>query len=109
MKSLRRTFKTQSTKYSSSRGADKARWPLKMTRSKQERTATIRLVNLMMKRDSVFMAFSSGVGPVQTPFWRENALLAHPIWLRLCRVGRIQENNWSSLQGGRPGQTIERA
>jgi hypothetical protein len=41
----------------------------------------------VMKRDSVFMAFSSGRGLVQTPFWRENASLAHPIWLRLCRVG----------------------
>src|SRR5437588_10786 len=77
MKSLRRTFKTQSTKYSSSRGAAKARWPLKRTRSKQESTATIKLVNLVMKRDSVFMAFSSGRGLVQTPFWRENASLAH--------------------------------
>ena len=36
------------------------RWPLKMTRSKQESTATIKLVNLATKRDSVFMAFSSG-------------------------------------------------
>ena len=35
MKSLRRTFRTRSTKYSSSRGADTARCPLKMTRSKQ--------------------------------------------------------------------------
>ena len=33
-----------------------------MTRSKQESTATIKLVNLVMKRDSVFMAFSSGRG-----------------------------------------------
>jgi hypothetical protein len=32
---LRRTFRTRSTKYSSSRGADTARCPLKMTRSKQ--------------------------------------------------------------------------
>src|SRR5262249_10078721 len=58
-----------------------------MTRSKQESTATIKLVNLVMKRDSVFMAFSSGRGPVQTPFWCGNAFLVTPLWLRLCRVG----------------------
>src|SRR5262249_39617964 len=23
----------------------------------------------------------------QTPFWREDAVLVQPIWLRLCRVG----------------------
>src|SRR5262245_59253046 len=34
-----------------------------MTRSKQESTAPIKPVNLVMKRDSVFMAFSSGKGP----------------------------------------------
>src|SRR5437868_9015849 len=62
------------------------RWPLKMTRSKQESTATIKLVNLATKRDSVFMASSSGWGPQQTPFWREDAVLAHPFWLRLRRV-----------------------
>src|SRR3954447_24167956 len=62
MKSVRRTFRTRSTKYSSSQGADNARWPLKMMRSKQESTTTIRLVNLVTKRDSVFMAFSSGKG-----------------------------------------------
>src|SRR4029077_13842017 len=62
------------------------RYPLKMTRSKHESTATIRLVNLVTKRDSVFMAFSSGMGPIPTPFWRENAVLAYPFWLRLCRV-----------------------
>ena len=39
-----------------------------MTRSKQESTATIKLVNLVTKRDSVFMAFSFGEGLVQTPF-----------------------------------------
>jgi hypothetical protein len=43
--------------------------PLKMTRSKQESTATIKLVNLATKRDSVFMA-SSGMGPLPTPFWQ---------------------------------------
>src|SRR6516165_618798 len=58
MKSERRAFKTRSTKYSSSQGAARAKWPLKMTRSKQERTARIKLVNLETKRDSVFMAFS---------------------------------------------------
>ena len=62
------------------------RWPLKMTRSKQESTATIKLVNLATKRDSVFMASSSGLGPQQTPFCREDAVFAHPFWLRLCRV-----------------------
>jgi hypothetical protein len=35
---------------------------LKRTRSKQESTATIRRVNLETKRDSVFMAFSFGMG-----------------------------------------------
>ena len=49
MKSDRRTFRTRSTKYSSSQGAAKAKWPLKMTRSKQESTATIKLVNLATK------------------------------------------------------------
>ena len=38
-----------------------------MTRSKQESTATIRLVNLVTKRDSVFMAFSFGIGPFHNP------------------------------------------
>src|SRR5262245_10562502 len=57
-----------------------------MTRSKQESTATIRPVNLATRRDSVFMASSSGWGLQQTPFWREDAVLAHPCWLRLCRV-----------------------
>src|SRR5262245_23332278 len=52
----------RSTKYASSRGASRARWPLKMTRSKQESTATIRLVNLATKRASVFMACSSEKG-----------------------------------------------
>jgi hypothetical protein len=49
-----------------------------MTRSKHERTATIKLVDLAMKRDSVFMGFSFGMGPLQTPFWLENTALAHP-------------------------------
>src|SRR5512135_3494560 len=86
MKSLRRTPRTQSTKYSSSQGAARARWPLKMTRSKQESTATITRINLVTKRDGVFMASSSGRGREQTPFWREDAVLVQPIWLRLCRV-----------------------
>jgi hypothetical protein len=30
--------------------------------------AAIKLVNLATKRDNVFMAFSFGVGPDQTPF-----------------------------------------
>jgi serine/threonine-protein kinase len=55
-------------------------------RSKQESTVTINLVNLATKRESVFMASSSGVGPKPSPFWREDAVLAHPYWLRLCRV-----------------------
>src|SRR5262249_47143743 len=62
------------------------RWPLKMTRSKQESTATINPVNLAARRDSVFMASSSGWEPQQTPFWREDAVFAHPLWLRLRRV-----------------------
>src|SRR5215471_12809129 len=57
-----------------------------MTRSKQESTATIKLVNLATKRDSVFMASSSGVGPNPSPFWPEDAVSAHPFWLRPCRV-----------------------
>jgi hypothetical protein len=44
------------------------RWPLKMTRSKQESTATIKLVNLAAKRDSIFVASSSGLGPQKTAF-----------------------------------------
>jgi hypothetical protein len=32
------------------------------------------------------MAFSSRTGPIPTPFWQENAVLAYPFWLRLCRV-----------------------
>jgi hypothetical protein len=43
------------------------RWPLKITRSKQESTATIKLVNLATKRDSVFMASSGGLGPQENP------------------------------------------
>src|SRR5262249_28003368 len=72
-----------------------------MTRSKQESTATIKLVNLVMKRDSVFMAFSSGRGPVQTPFWCGNAFLVNPLWLRLCRVGNGPEI--TSRDRSRPG------
>src|SRR5262249_52383903 len=87
MKSPRRTLRTQSTKYSSLQGAAKARCPLKRTRSKHESMATIKLVNLITKRDSVFMASSSGLGPHQTSFWREDAVIAHPFWLRLCRIG----------------------
>jgi hypothetical protein len=41
---------------------------LEITRSKQESTATIKLVNLATKRDSVFMAFSFGVVVDPTPF-----------------------------------------
>src|SRR5215472_12821788 len=100
MKSLRRTFRTQSTKDSSSQGAAKARCPLKMTRSKQESTATIRPVNLATKRDGVFMASSSGQGLEQTPFWREDAVLVQPIWLRLCRVGRVRIVSTSKLNTG---------
>src|SRR4051812_43963691 len=62
-----------------------------MTRSKQESTAVMRLVNLTTKRDSVFMAFSFGVGPKPTPFSREDAVFAHPFWLRLCRVRRLMD------------------
>ena len=51
-------------------------------------------------------------GLVQTPFWRENAVFAHPLWLRLCRVGGREKrlccvttrghNRWfpSGLGGG---------
>src|SRR5262249_14544016 len=56
-----------------------------------ESTATIKLVNLATKRDSVFMASSSGWGLQQTPFWREDAVLAHPFWLRLRRVRWVAE------------------
>ena len=51
----------------------------RLSRELSESTATIKLVNLVMKRDSVFMAFSSGVGPQQTPFWCGNALLVNPL------------------------------
>jgi hypothetical protein len=71
MKSERRTFRIRSTKYSSSRGAAKAEWPLKMTRSKLESTATIKLLNLTTKRDSVFMAFSFGTGAGANPILEE--------------------------------------
>jgi len=60
MKSLRRTFRTKSTKRSSSWGAAKARWPLKSTRSKQRNLQTTRLANLTRKGHTVFMAFSPG-------------------------------------------------
>src|SRR6516165_2533661 len=86
MKSHRRILRTQSTKPSRAGPLEMGRWPLKITRSKQESTATIKLVNLATKRDSVFMASSSGWGPQRTPFWREGAVLAHPSWLRLRRV-----------------------
>ncbi len=35
---------------------------------KQDNSATIKLVNLVTKRDSVFMAFSFGKGACQTPY-----------------------------------------
>src|SRR5665213_917168 len=57
-----------------------------MTRSKQESTATISLVNLMTKRESVFMAFCSRLGISITPFWQQNAVFAYTFWLRLRRV-----------------------
>jgi hypothetical protein len=41
---------------------------LKITPWKQESTATIKLVNLATKGDSVFMASPSGMGPQQAPF-----------------------------------------
>ena len=47
---------------------------------------TIKLVNLVTKRDSVFMAFSFRSGPIPTPFCTENAGFADPSRLRLCRV-----------------------
>ena len=72
MNSLRRTFRTQSTKYWSSRGAAKDRWPLKSTRSKQCREQTMRLANLVRKRHTVFMAFSPGWwNQVPTSLWDE--------------------------------------
>src|SRR5258708_32523354 len=98
MKSERRTFKTRSTKYSSSQGAANAKCPLKMTRSKQESTATIKLVNLVMKRDSVFMAFSSGRGLCKPHSGGRTPFFAHPIWLRLCRVG-LRRRYWLNRSG----------
>jgi hypothetical protein len=59
---------------------------MKIARSKQESTATIRLVNLVRKRDSVFSASFPRLGPVANPFWREKAGFAHPLCLRLRRV-----------------------
>src|SRR5947209_14045192 len=88
MKSERRTLRTQSTKASSWEGAAKARCPLKMTRSKQESTATIKPVNLEPKRDSVFMAFSFGEGWSKPHSEGATPFLHQPIWLRLCRVGK---------------------
>ena len=41
----------------------------------------------MTKRDSVFMAFSSGRGPCKPHSGGRTPSLAHPLWLRLCRVG----------------------
>src|SRR5262249_46139860 len=72
------------------------RWPLKMTRSKQESTAAIKLVNLMTKRDSVFMASSWGLGPQQTPLGQEDAVFAYPVWLRLCRVRLLASQQWNN-------------
>src|SRR5271163_4436900 len=89
IKSDRRTLRTRSTKYSSSQGAAKARCPLKRTRSKQESTATIKLVNLETKRESVFMAFSFGKGSSKPYSDGRTPYFPHPIWLRLCRVGGI--------------------
>jgi hypothetical protein len=58
-----------------------------MTRSKQESMATIKLLNLATKRDSVFKAFSFGQGSVINPILKEkrrfsSALLvaAMPRW-----------------------------
>jgi len=31
------------------------------------------------------MAFCSKLGVYTTPFWRQNAVIAHPLWLRLRR------------------------
>src|SRR3954453_13091783 len=73
-----------------------------MTRSKQESTAVMRLVNLTTKRDSVFMAFSFGVGPKPTPFSREDAVFAHPFWLRLCRVRNAEQQHACLLRKERP-------
>jgi hypothetical protein len=40
------------------------------------------------------MAFCSELGVYTTPFWRQNAVIAHPLWLRLRRFrpGKPQEN-----------------
>src|SRR5512135_592774 len=111
MKWLRRTCRMQSTKYSSSRGAARARWPLKMTRSKQESTEAIRRINLVTKRDSVFMASSSGRGLGQTPFWQEDAVLLTYLVAAMPRWGAPENKltvsdyniglpaSWSLLHG----------
>jgi hypothetical protein len=48
-------------------GCGVGRWLLKITRSEQESTATIKLVNLATRHDSVFMVSTSGMGPRQAP------------------------------------------
>ena len=55
-KSVRRIFRTRSTKRSNSAARLLDKWPLKMTRSKQERDQEIRLANLVKKEHTVFMA-----------------------------------------------------
>jgi hypothetical protein len=61
-------LRTWSTKPSRAGPLLMGRCPLKTTRSKQQSTTTIKLVNLVTKRESVFMAFSFGIGPFPTPF-----------------------------------------
>src|SRR5579885_234360 len=71
MKSHRRILRTWSTKPSRAGPLEMGRWPLKRTRSKQESTATIELVNLVTKRDSVFMASSGRLGAQANPILPE--------------------------------------
>ena len=103
MKSERRTFRIRSTKYSSSRGAAKAEWPLKMTRSKLESTATIKLVNLTTKRDSVFMAFSFGTGAGANPILEEK----RRFFLSLFGCGYAALGNAQRLRTTRALRTVE--
>ena len=75
-----------------------ARCPLKMTRSKQESTATIKLVNLATKRDSVFMAFSFGKGWIKphsegrTPYLLSYLVAALPRWDLVKITSRLSKH-----------------
>jgi hypothetical protein len=55
--------------------------------AKTGKTATITLGIVHTERVRVFMAFSSGLGLVQTALWQVHAVFDDPTWARPGRVG----------------------